>query len=468
MVSESSSGPEGVSEIWLPRGGSLCLGEDDQMSSVLHPPEGGSQSSRGGCIAAGLDISDYVCISSSSSTFSGPAQIHEFLQAPDQQVSHSSSSMLDDGSLVSHSNQCDEGPPNALKVQEVIGDSGFQRSSSSQCQESEVNYLETRRRVLQQKGFSKSVCNAVEKAVKKGTEKTYGSAWGDWVRWCQGHNLDPTSISVNKLAEFITDLFKSGLAWSSIGVRRSAVCSVLEPDQNPTSGEHPVISKLMRSFFLRRPPRKKIFPPWEVKKLVDLLRSWTPCSSLSNIKLAWKTATLLALAATKRCADLSLLLSDNEHCFFHGNSVTLVPAFGAKTDRPKHRMPQFTLRSFKDKRLCPVAHLKEYFLRTASRRSASAKQIFISNSKEGKDVSAKTIGSWIRSTLRCAGLSTSPGAVRSASASAAFYSGVPVDKIMRAGDWSNVGTVFRHYIQSEVLVSPKSGSEVQKAVLSLY
>ena len=37
---------------------------------------------------------------------------------------------------------------------------------------------------------------------------------------------------------------------------------------------------------------------------VIFLGSWAPASSLTNFNLAWKTATLLALATAKYCLDL--------------------------------------------------------------------------------------------------------------------------------------------------------------------
>ena len=46
-----------------------------------------------------------------------------------------------------------------------------------------------------------------------------------------------------------------------------------------------------------------------VECLLSLLESWAPASSLTTFKLAWKTATLLALVTAK----WSLLYTDNQH-----------------------------------------------------------------------------------------------------------------------------------------------------------
>ena len=51
----------------------------------------------------------------------------------------------------------------------------------------------------------------------------------------------------------------------------------------------------MCHFYLQHPPLCTHFDPWDVECLLSLLESWALASSLTTIKLAWKTGTLLAL-----------------------------------------------------------------------------------------------------------------------------------------------------------------------------
>ena len=44
---------------------------------------------------------------------------------------------------------------------------------------------------------------------------------------------------------------------------------------------------------------------------VVFVGSWALAFSLTTFKLAWKTATLLALVIVKPCSDLTLLCMDN-------------------------------------------------------------------------------------------------------------------------------------------------------------
>ena len=159
-----------------------------------------------------------------------------------------------------------------------------------------------------------------------------------------------------------------GLAWHTIGIYRLAISAFLEPHRIHKASNHPVISKLMGHFYLQRPPSCKRFDPWDVECLLSLLESWAPASSLTTFKLAWKTATLLALVTAKHCSDLTLLCVDNQHLFLQHNAAIFVPLSGGKTDRPGHLPPQIRIESHSNVNLCPVFYLKAYLRHTESFR----------------------------------------------------------------------------------------------------
>ena len=116
----------------------------------------------------------------------------------------------------------------------------------------------------------------------------------------------------------------------------------------------------MCHFYLQHPPSRKWFDPWDVECLLSLLESWAPASSLTTFKLAWKTATLLALVTAKHFSDLTLLCVDNQHLFLQHNAVIFVPLSGGKTDHPGHLPPQIHIDSHSNVHLCPVFYLKAY------------------------------------------------------------------------------------------------------------
>ena len=145
-----------------------------------------------------------------------------------------------------------------------------------------------------------------------------------------------------------------GLAWHTIGIYHSAISAFLEPHRIHKASNHPVISKLMCHFYLQHPPSCKWFDPWDIVHLLSHLESWAPMSSLTTFKLAWKTATLLALVTVKCCSDVTLLCVDNQHLFLQHNAAIFIPLSGGKTDHPGHLPPQIHIESHTNVNLCPV------------------------------------------------------------------------------------------------------------------
>ena len=157
-------------------------------------------------------------------------------------------------------------------------------------------------------------------------------------------------------------LFQVGL--HTIGIYHSAISTFLEHHHLHKASNHPVISKLMFHFYLQCPPSCKHFDPWDVECLLSLLESWAPTSSLTTFKIAWKTATFLALVTTKHSSDLTLLCTDNQHLFLQGHAAIFIPFPGGKTDCLGHLPPQIHIESHTNVNLCPGFYLKAYLICT--------------------------------------------------------------------------------------------------------
>ena len=69
--------------------------------------------------------------------------------------------------------------------------------------------------------------------------------------------------------------------------------------------------------------------PSEVKHLLSLLRVGL---RFFPFKLAWKTATLLALVTAEHCFDLTLIFNDSQHFFLQHHAAIFVLASGGKMD----------------------------------------------------------------------------------------------------------------------------------------
>ena len=157
----------------------------------------------------------------------------------------------------------------------------------------------------------------------------------------------------------------------------------------------------MHHFYLQHPPSHKWFDPWDVEHLLSLLESWASVSSLTTFKLAWKTATLLALVPAKH-SDLTLLCVDN-HLFLQCNAAIFVPLSGGKTDHLGHLPPQIHIESHSNVNLCPIFYLKAYLRCTKSFRTKPDRfcvtSLFLGNNRQHWPVCAKSSSSWVRKVL---------------------------------------------------------------------
>ena len=97
--------------------------------------------------------------------------------------------------------------------------------------------------------------------------------------------------------------------------------------------------------------------------MLSLLDSWAPTSSLSTFKLAWKTATILALVTVKHCSDLTLLCIDNQDLFIQCHAAIFRLLSGGKTDHLGHLPPQIHIESHTNVNLFPF-YLKAYLRHT--------------------------------------------------------------------------------------------------------
>ena len=207
--------------------------------------------------------------------------------------------------MASHSSQCAGRCSSVVSSCKRSRHGCFGRPGAQGSAVFAFNPLAAQQCVLCRQGFSSSVCQAVVGATQTSASRVYQQCWKEWAKWCAQQGLPNSALSAPKLAKFLLHLFQVGLAWHTIGISHSAISAFLEPPRIHKASNHPVILKLMHHFYLQHPPSRKWFDPWDVECLLSLLESWAPASSLTTFKLAWKTATLLALVTAKCSSDLT-------------------------------------------------------------------------------------------------------------------------------------------------------------------
>ena len=74
-----------------------------------------------------------------------------------------------------------------------------------------------------------------------GMEKSYSAAWKRFTSWCNLRNTNPLQPDITCILEYLTELFQSGLQYSTINSHRSALSATLVPMEGYSVGQHPLI-----------------------------------------------------------------------------------------------------------------------------------------------------------------------------------------------------------------------------------
>ena len=119
---------------------------------------------------------------------------------------------------------------------------------------------------------------------RTGTTKQYRvylDKWKNFVRATHGNPIHPTLANA---INFLTHFYDSGSSYSAINTARSALSAAVDIADSPyTVGEHPMIEKFVKAAFQSRPPLPRYQSIWDVSKVLDLLKTWSPAKTL-NLK----------------------------------------------------------------------------------------------------------------------------------------------------------------------------------------
>jgi hypothetical protein len=158
------------------------------------------------------------------------------------------------------------------------------------------------------------------------------------------------------------------------------------------------------------------------------------------MELSEKTAFLLALGSFWRPrSDLARSSLDNLKISKEG--ITIVAIQPKEADYKQTFVSRCSIVE-----ICPVHTLEIYLQRTAEARSVNhTSQIFISNNKPHKAVSADTIGRWISNLLKKTGISARAHSTRGVATSFARELGIDEKVIMEKANWKSFQTFKGHY-----------------------
>ena len=203
---------------------------------------------------------------------------------------------------------------------------------------------------LAKEGFSQKVSDILLSSWRKKTASQYESAWKAWSGWCSEREINRFSTTLENILEFLADLFYKGFKFHTLGVYRSAIFSNHETVDGFVIGKHPMMAKFMKGVFSLRPPEPKYFVTWDVRQVLDFLKTWSPVESLSLKQLTLKLVMLAALITAARSSSVNKI----NLCFryFKPHGVLFKVPGITKCAGPKRPLQNLFLASFPpDRRL---------------------------------------------------------------------------------------------------------------------
>ena len=141
-----------------------------------------------------------------------------------------------------------------------------------------------------------------------GTQKQYNVYLHKWNEFCLPRKVDSMHPSVNDVLEFFHELFKKGLAYSTLNTARAALGNYLMGA--PLSGtcytvsNHPFIVRYFKGVFNCRKPSPRYSETWDVDVVLNYMKLLYPLEKISLKELTLKLVGLLALTSGQRCQTL--------------------------------------------------------------------------------------------------------------------------------------------------------------------
>lgn len=391
---------------------------------------------------------------------------------------HSSSTLLAESAVVQPHDGAPGRPSNNVTGATGPANSTIRRERSHRGnQVPQVDCVEVVRRQLQEEGFSQEAASRAAAGRRTSTCNTNTSRLRVYYEWCGKRNCNPVRAPVELVAEFLTEMFNSGLQAGTIRNYKAAIQEVHVGFSDGSSlASSDAIRQILRGMFNTRPPQRKIVPAWNLSTLLESLKGapYEPLVAASLTNLTHKTLMLIALASGRRCSELHAL-STGEHLRLSRAGATLYfrPGFLAKNERVSFSADPIFLPSIatessvhEDRLWCPVRALRYYLKRTESIRG-SVEQLFIITRVPYTAASKGLLARWICEAIENTGALNPGGAAsahstRAMASSRAFHRGATIKEVMEAVAWKSPSTFTSTYLRD----LPPAGSSFARAVLN--
>ena len=193
-------------------------------------------------------------------------------------------------------------------------------------------------------GISEKAEKLITNARRQGTQARYESAWNKWVSWCTQRQIDPFWCSVKFVANFLADLFETGLEYRTLNSYRSSISAFHKTGHSILTGRHPLVTPLMKETGNSRPPTPRYNFIWNKEQVLKYISSLPPNSKLSLNLLILELVMLPALASMSRSLEIKNL--DTIFLTKSKNKAVFSLKGFTKTSKPGKQPPDVIFYSF--------------------------------------------------------------------------------------------------------------------------
>ena len=208
----------------------------------------------------------------------------------------------------------------------------------------------------------------------------------------------------------------------------------------------------MKGIANERPPMPRYTTTWDVAKVTTYLSTLGENKTLSLKLLTKKLLMLLALVSPERSSVLWELDIRQLRAQPDGMIFTLIKP--RKSGDPMSPATATFPRFLQDVTLCPCDCLEPYLKATENFRSTEeSSRLFLSFQRPHRPVAKATITRWMCDVLYAAGIDSTifkAHSIRAASTSAAAKKHLPLDDIIKMGDWTSPSTFQRFYYKPTI------------------
>ena len=197
--------------------------------------------------------------------------------------------------------------------------------------------------------ISDETINISNASWRDSTKQQYRNYHQKWLQFCSKKQINPFKANINNVLSFLTDLFKSGLGYSSINTARCALSSYFSLDNSVNISSNVLVKRFMKGVYTLRPALPRYNVTWVVNVVLKYLKGLSPLESLSLLQISQKLLMLLLLLSGQRGQTIHLM--DIKNIFITEDNVKIVIGDLLKNSKPGKQLGELNFPAFTDKDL---------------------------------------------------------------------------------------------------------------------